>query len=85
MKCKLCGKKGVRLSHWRVAHPDYMARKRREAASRRKKAPGSRTGRRSKRSGRKRSRSASEPAERAPEAPEAPAGFVVETVTYRRA
>ena len=85
MKCKLCGKKGVRLSHWRVAHPDYMARKRREAASRRRKAPTAPRARKGKRSGRKRSRSASEPAERAPEAPECPAGFVIETVTYRRA
>ena len=85
MKCKLCGKKGVRLSHWRVAHPDYMARKRREAASRRRKAPTAPRARKGKRSGRKRSRRASAAETPVSDAPEAPAGFVIETVTYRRA
>lgn len=31
MKCKLCGKKGVTLAHWRTAHKAYLARKSREA------------------------------------------------------
>ena len=81
MKCKLCGKKGVRLSHWRLKHKDYMARRRAAGAARRK-ASGPHTKARRTRKGRKRSRSTSEASE---SLPDAPVGFVVETVTYRRA
>ena len=40
MKCKLCGKKGVQLAHWRTAHKDYMRRK---ASSPEARAKGART------------------------------------------
>lgn len=39
MKCKLCGKKGVRLTHWMREHPDYMARRRAAGRSRRTLKP----------------------------------------------
>ena len=82
MKCKLCGKKGVRLSHWRLKHKDYMARRRAAGAAKRRKAPGAVKGKRSRKSKRKSHRSADDSAETLPDAP---VGFVVETVTYRRA
>lgn len=82
MKCKYCGKKGVKLSHFPKAHKALMARK--SAAGRRKAVKGSQTHEKApgKRSGRRRSSSTSE---RSPMALDGPAGFVVETVTYRRA
>ena len=90
MKCKLCGKNGGQLSHWRTQHKDYM---RRRAASPEARAKAARTRARTKASEkagkapgssrkRKRSRSTSEASE---SLPDAPVGFVVETVTYRRA
>lgn len=67
MKCKLCGKKGVQLGHWRNEHPDYMARKRREGAARRRTA-----GKGAPRAERTRGRSRTRRAVAGP--PEAPVG-----------
>ena len=79
MKCKQCGKTVRSISHWAREHKKWLAsrkRKPRGKASRKAgKAP--KTSRK-----RRRAQSTSE----APnDAPDAPAGFVVETVTYRRA
>ena len=89
MKCKLCGKKGVRLAHWRNEHPDYMARKRKEGAARRRTekasggcpSPKPRKGKKSRRT----QRDAPGGVLGAFPPPPPPDGYVVESVTYRRA
>ena len=89
MKCKICGKKGVRLAHWRNEHPDYMARKRREGTARRRaeKASGRAPTVKSRKGGKRRrtKQDASGSILEGFPPPPPPDGYVVESVTYRRA
>ena len=81
MKCKLCGKTVRSITHWNREHKAWM-RSRPRKARKSRKASGEAVGRRRGKKGKKRHRSGSSPAS---ELPDAPVGFVVETVTYRRA
>lgn len=99
VKCKLCGKKGVQLAHWRTAHKEWLRRKMNSPAARAKAArtrarhaaeeaagkasPSHGKAPRTRRS-RKTGSRPSGASEGAVGVPDAPAGFVVETVTYRR-
>ena len=84
MKCKLCGKTVRSITHWNREHKAWMRSRPRKARKSRKasgEAVGRRRGKKGKK-GKKRHRNGSSPAS---ELPDAPVGFVVETVTYRRA
>ena len=100
MKCKLCGKKGVQLAHWRREHGDLMARRSKNAprcgCGKRKGHRGdhkkgsklaggsesskTRTETHQVRRSRGKTYSSTPPSER-----ECPPGFIVESITYRRA
>ena len=83
MKCKYCDRKGVKLSHFPKKHGALLARR---AAAARKKAPRG-PGPRSRKSRSRQTRSQTRVGQETLSAsvPDAPAGFVVETVTWRRA
>ena len=81
MKCKQCGRTVRSITHWNREHKAWM-RSRPRKARKPRKASGEAVGRRRGKKGKKRHRNGSSPAS---ELPDAPVGFVVETVTYRRA
>jgi hypothetical protein len=89
MKCSLCGKKGVTLAHWRTAHKDWLRRKMNSPAARAKAAETRRRKKAQRGAGKaprttKGHRRPHKTSGMPVDVPEAPAGFIVESVTYKK-